>query len=271
MIEDEDLEDGEIESDGETEDCVVVEVVKPPEPPKPTEKSSSPQKKKSSPDSHHSKSKSSGASSSSRKDKNNHDEDDFMSKIENALAENLKKSGIEPPMPSVKKHVEPEQDQDRRPSRSSRKRRKRKERKDQKRETGSRVSDNCEMCFDFINNSTHFYQQKRTKVSDNDGFYMVGGSPDHSGSDSEDDTSYSSYDSEEYHRQSYEDRRNKRRDKYGSNRDRERERDRDRKEKKNRETEKEVCLRFSEFGHCPDVSFLHQSFIDLQLISHFLF
>lgn len=86
---------------------------------------------------------------------------------------------------------------------------------------------------------------------------MVGGSPDHSGSDSEDDTSYSSYDSEEYHRQTYEDRRNKRRDKYGSNRDRERERDRERKDKKNRETEKEVCLRFSEFGHCPDVSLLN--------------
>lgn len=145
MIEDEDLEDGEIESDGEAEDCVVVEVKPPPETPKPAEKSSM-HKKKSSPDSHRtsSKSKSSG-SSSSRKDKqqNNHDEDDFMSKIENALAENLKKSGIEPPMPSVKKHVEPDQEADRRTNRNSRKRRKRKERKDQKRESGSRVSSNC--------------------------------------------------------------------------------------------------------------------------------
>ena len=87
---------------------------------------------------------------------------------------------------------------------------------------------------------------------------MVGGSPDHSASDSEDDTSYSSYDSDEYHRSTYEERRNRRRDKFGSNRDRERdrERDRDRKDKKNRDrdAEKEVCLRFSEFGHCNDVS-----------------
>lgn len=91
-------------------------------------------------------------------------------------------------------------------------------------------------------------------MSDNDGLYMVGGSPNQSGSASDGDTSCSSYDSEEYHRSSYDERRNRRRDKYGSNRERDRERERDRKEKRNRDTEKEVCLRFAEFGHCPDVS-----------------
>lgn len=139
MVEDEDLEDGEIESDGE--DCTVVEVKPPPEPSKAPEKSAAPSKKKSS-DSH-SKSKSSG--SSSRKDKSNHDEDDFMSKIENALAENLKKSGIEPPMPSVKKHVEQEPESDRRPKRKAKNRRNQKERQDKKRDSGSRVG----LKFDF--------------------------------------------------------------------------------------------------------------------------
>lgn len=100
--------------------------------------------------------------------------------------------------------------------------------------------------------------QKRPKVSDNEGLYMVGGSPNQSGSESEDDdASNSSYDSEEYQRTTYEERRNKRRDRYGSNRERERDRDRDRKDNKknrDRQEEKEVCLRFSEYGHCPDVS-----------------
>jgi hypothetical protein len=134
MIEEEDLEDGEIESDGETEDCVVVEVKPPPEIPKAPEKSSSPSKKKSPSDSHSKSSKSSG--SSSRKEKGNQDEDDFMSKIENALAENLKKSGIEPPMPSVKKHVEPEQEE-RKTRRNRNRKSKKRERKDQKRDSGS--------------------------------------------------------------------------------------------------------------------------------------
>lgn len=89
---------------------------------------------------------------------------------------------------------------------------------------------------------------------------MVGGSPNQSGSETEEATSYSSYDSEDY-RLNYEERRNKRREKYGSNHDRERERERDRdrggkKEKKNRDTEKEVCLRFADTGRCPDVSSL---------------
>jgi hypothetical protein len=88
---------------------------------------------------------------------------------------------------------------------------------------------------------------------------MVGGSPNQSGSESEGDTSYSSYESDEYHRMTYEERRNKRREKFGSNRDRdrdrERDRERDRRDKKNREAEREVCLRFSEFGSCPDVSY----------------
>jgi hypothetical protein len=260
MVEEEDLEDGEIESDGETEDCVVVEVKPPPEIPKAPEKSSPPSKKKSPSDSHSKSSKSSG--SSSRKEKGNHDEDDFMSKIENALAENLKKSGIEPPMPSVKKHVEPEQEE--RKSRKNRNRKsKKRERKDQKRDSGSSRVGFADCLLDFVHLREKSLQPKRMKVSENDGFYMVGGSPAHSGSESEGDTSYSSYDSDEYNRMTYEERRARRREKYGRGRDRSRDRDRDdknrdrnrdRKEKKNRDAENEVCLRFSEFGHCPDVS-----------------
>lgn len=139
MIEEEDLEDGEIEDDDEAEDCVAV-AVKLPDPPKP-EKESSHHKRKPSPESHHSK-KSSATSSSTRKDKGNVEEDDFMSKIENALAEGLKKSGIEPPMPNVKKQSEPDQEPDRRQGRSNRKRRKprKPDRKEQKRDSSSRVS-----------------------------------------------------------------------------------------------------------------------------------
>lgn len=97
---------------------------------------------------------------------------------------------------------------------------------------------------------------------------MVGGSPGHSASDSEGDTSGSSYESEEFRRSTYEERRNKRREKYGSNRDRDRERgdrdrDRDRKDKKNRDSEKEICLRFAEFGHCPDVITIDISLVTL--------
>lgn len=145
MLEEEDLEDGEIEDDDdETEDCVVVEVKLPaPPPPKSVDKDSSQQKKKSSQDSSHHSKKSSATSSSSRKDKSNPDEDDFMSNIENAIAEGLKKSGIEPPMPNVKKQSEPDQEPERRQNRNNNrnKRRKRpKERKEQKRESSSRVS-----------------------------------------------------------------------------------------------------------------------------------
>lgn len=87
---------------------------------------------------------------------------------------------------------------------------------------------------------------------------MVGGSPEHHSEQSDSEgTSYSSYDSDEYHRSSHDDRRNRRRDKYSSRSERERDRERDRKDRrKDRENEKEVCLRFAEFGHCPDVRFL---------------
>lgn len=151
MAEDPDLEDGEIEDDEEEDDCVVV-AVKPAEPPKPVEKEPSPQKKKSA-DSHQSK-KSTTTSSSSRKDKHqNPDEDDFMSKIENALAEGLKRSGIEPPMPNIKKQ-EQEPEPECRSTRKNRKRKKtrqeqkdqRKKCKDQKRENVARVSERFESC-----------------------------------------------------------------------------------------------------------------------------
>lgn len=87
---------------------------------------------------------------------------------------------------------------------------------------------------------------------------MVGGSPEHHSDQSDSEgTSYSSYDSDEYHRTSHDDRRNRRRDKYSSRSERERDRDRERDRKdrrKDRDNEREVCLRFAEFGHCPDVS-----------------
>lgn len=142
-VEDEDLEDGEIEDDDDPDECVIVEPPKPVLPAKAEKTSQSTQKRKSSPDSHHSNKKSSGTSSSRRDKVNNPEEEDFMTSIENALAAGLKKSGIEPPMPNVKKSVEHEQEPESRNARSNRKRRKRKkDRKDQnKRETGStRVS-----------------------------------------------------------------------------------------------------------------------------------
>ncbi|CAH1711525.1 unnamed protein product [Chironomus riparius] len=217
----EDLEDGEIESDDECENIVSDkaqnETIKNPEksPTPPPRKSNETTKK-----------------ASSRKERSNHEEDDFMCSIESKIANVLKEKGLEPPMPNIRKQhdkldTEPEQQQ--KSSRSSRKRRKRKERKDQKRDNAS--------------------SKKRSKLSDSDNLYMIGGSPDNSGSDSDhSNTSYSSYDSDDYHRSSYEERRNKRREKYGSRNDR----DRDRKDRRNRDSEKEVCLRFAEYGHCPD-------------------
>ncbi|CAO1293771.1 unnamed protein product, partial [Diamesa hyperborea] len=90
---------------------------------------------------------------------------------------------------------------------------------------------------------------KPGKKIENDGFYVVGGSPQHTVSDSEDsDTSNSSYDSDEYHRNSYEERRNKRRDKYGANHGN----NNNGKNRRERDSEKELCLRFSEFGNCPE-------------------
>lgn len=139
-VEDEDLEDGEIEDDDDPDECVIVEPPKPIAPVKVEKPSQSSQKRKS-PDSHHSSKKSSGTSSSRRDKVNNPEEEDFMTSIENALAAGLKKSGIEPPMPSVKKTVEHEPEPESRNTRTNRKRRKRKkDRKDQnKRETGSRT------------------------------------------------------------------------------------------------------------------------------------
>lgn len=102
-------------------------------------------------------------------------------------------------------------------------------------------------------------------MTDNDNLYMVGGtlSPDHqhqhSNSDSEECTSYSSYDSDDYRRSTNEDRRSNRREKYGNSKsERERDRVRERRERHNRDAEKEICLRFSEFGHCPDVKLIEK-------------
>ena len=121
----EDLEDGEIESDDECENVVSEksqnEAIKKPE------KSPTPPPRKSN----------DNKKSSSRKDRTNQDEDDFMCSIESKIANVLKEKGLEPPMPNIRKvDPEPEQQQQK-SSRSSRKRRKRKERKDQKRDNAS--------------------------------------------------------------------------------------------------------------------------------------
>jgi hypothetical protein len=120
----EDLEDGEIESDDECE--IVVSEKAPIETIKKPEKSQTPPRKSND-----------TKKASSRKEKSNQEEDDFMCSIESKIANVLKEKGLEPPMPNIRKlDPEPEQQQQK-SSRSSRKRRKRKERKDQKRDTAS--------------------------------------------------------------------------------------------------------------------------------------
>lgn len=118
-----DLEDGEIESD-EEEEVPKVEQESPSN--KKKEKSPSPRKSNE------------GSRKSVRTKSNQDDQDDFMSNIESKIANVLKEKGVEPPMPSIKKHeVEPEVKTSSSSSRNSRKRRKRKERKEQKREAAS--------------------------------------------------------------------------------------------------------------------------------------
>lgn len=129
------MEDGEIEDDDENNAEIPVPVMKPP----PAEEKSqrSPEKKSS---------ENKKSSSSSRKDRGLPDEDDFMSNIESQIASVLKKEGVEPPMPNIKR-PDPESDGERAKtssttSRGARKRRRRKERRDRdKREnTSSKVS-----------------------------------------------------------------------------------------------------------------------------------
>lgn len=126
----EDLEDGEIESDDECENTVNEKAQN--EPVKKSEKSPSPISPRKSNDS---------KKISSRKERSNQDEDDFMCSIESKIANVLKEKGLEPPMPNIRKQLDPEpEQQQQKSSRSSRKRRKRKERKDQKRDnTSSKV------------------------------------------------------------------------------------------------------------------------------------
>jgi len=122
----EDLEDGEIESDDDECEIVVSEKAQNETSKKP-EKSLSPPRKSND-----------TKKTSSRKEKSNQEEDDFMCSIESKIANVLKEKGLEPPMPNIRKpDTEPEQQQQQKSSRSSRKRRKRKERKDQKRDTAS--------------------------------------------------------------------------------------------------------------------------------------
>ena len=126
---DDDLEDGEIEDD----DDDTVEIVKPPSP-KPTIKETE-EKHQKSPE----KRSSDSRKSSSRKERISQDEDDFMSNIESQIAQVLKKDGVEPPMPSIKRPKQ-ESDEERKPSnsRSARKRRNRQAKRDrEKRENVS--------------------------------------------------------------------------------------------------------------------------------------
>lgn len=122
----EDLEDGEIESDDECENIVNEKIQN--ESIKKPEKSPSPPPRKSN----------DSKKTSSRKERSNQDEDDFMCSIESKIANVLKEKGLEPPMPNIRKQLDPEPEQQQhKSSRSSRKRRKRKERKDQKRDNAS--------------------------------------------------------------------------------------------------------------------------------------
>ncbi|CAO1358118.1 unnamed protein product [Diamesa hyperborea] len=210
---DEDLEDGEI--DESDEDVILVSEIKAPKS-NVTELTtpvivinSDPVKPEKS-----NYSKKSSNSSKSSKATFGNNEDDFASNIENAIANALKKDDNRNNRRKERWNTE------------DRKRRK-KQKKEKNRDRQAR---------------------KKSKI-ENDGFYMVGGSPQHTVSDSEDsDTSNSSYDSDEYHRNSYEERRNKRRDKYGANRGN----NNNGKNRRERDNEKELCLRFSEFGNCPE-------------------
>ncbi|KAG5675921.1 hypothetical protein PVAND_005779 [Polypedilum vanderplanki] len=231
MIE-EDLEDGEIESDDDDVAAVSAQTAN-----KTNEAgSSSSNKSKNENESPSPQRKSSDNKRSSKKSKsssgaNKSDEDDFMSSIESKIANVLKKEGVEPPMPNIQK--KPEEKEPEPPKSRNRKRRRenRKDRKDQQQKRDGAKS------------------KKRTKLSaDSDNLYMVGGSPerqDQQNSASEDSdsyTSYSSYDSDDYRRSNYDDRRSKRRDKYSSRNERERDRDRDRdrnRKRRDHDSEKE--------------------------------
>lgn len=120
MIED-DLEDGEIEDDDENNgDTVPL--------PQPSAAKLVEEKSQKSPEKKSSDSKKS-SSSNSRKERSVQDEDDFMSNIESQIANVLKKEGVEPPMPNIKR-PEPESDGERKTgtSKNARKRRRRKDR-----------------------------------------------------------------------------------------------------------------------------------------------
>lgn len=142
-IDDDDLEDGEIEDD---DDEVIVIPDKPAELPKKEEKLSSPnssprkdrEKDKDKDKGRNRDRKDKDKSKKSResdkdtkraKERRNFVEDDFASSIESQLASVLKKDGVEPPMPSVKKTAEESvvidsDDQSERQKKSSRKRKK---------------------------------------------------------------------------------------------------------------------------------------------------
>jgi hypothetical protein len=118
-IDEDDLEDGEIEDDDD-EVLIVPEKPVEPQPQKIEEKLPSPKAspkrelkkvKQKSKDKNHDKkdkekSKKSEKSSKRAKEARSLAEDDFASSIESQLASVLKKDGVEPPMPSVKKITE---------------------------------------------------------------------------------------------------------------------------------------------------------------------
>lgn len=136
--EEDDLEDGEIEDDDEEE---IKEEIKPANIPKPAVVIS-PEVAKIIAPKKAAESSSSGSSNSKkqpakRKDKvvPQDDDDDFMSNIELQIASVLKKEGMEPPMPNVRKPAnEVEQENERKQARNNRKRRKRRERQNAKKD-----------------------------------------------------------------------------------------------------------------------------------------
>lgn len=146
---DDDLEDGEIEDDDE--EVVLVETApakpkvlekseeakqetKPVETKKEKENSSNKEKSEKNKDKDKSDKKRPKEKETSKK-RRNFMEDDFASSIESQLASVLKKDGVEPPLPSVKRRTpdleeDEKMDEDRRDDRRSRKRKKKNNKKD---------------------------------------------------------------------------------------------------------------------------------------------
>lgn len=162
--------------------------------------------------------------------------DDYATNVEKAMANALKKAGIEPPLPNISsKDMVAEA-----PVPKSRKRRKPKSERNKNKESKSKASEQG-------SNRVETFNPKRQKTNEDDGdefadeYEMMnvrGGSPPpNAGPIVVDDDSVKgssdveSYDSEEYRKMTYEERRQRRREQNRQSR-RERSRERDREERR---------------------------------------